>query len=90
MFFDNLATNSEKYIIVYRLSPYHSHLNPTEFMRIQVHDYLKKHIKTLKVHIVCKVRDMALSVPVKNKCNDCCHGKAIIMQYYECVSGLYS
>jgi hypothetical protein len=33
---------------------------------------------------------MALSVPVKNKCNDCCHGKAIIIKYYEYVWSVLS
>ena len=39
---------------------------------------------------MCKVDDMALSVPVKKKCDDCYHGKAVIIKHYECVSGLYS
>jgi hypothetical protein len=51
---------------------------------------VKRHIKTWKVHAVCKVGDMALSVPVKNKCNDSCHGKAIIIKYYECVWSVLS
>jgi len=46
---------------------------------------VKRHIKTWKAHVVCKVGDMALSVPVKNKCNDCYHGKAVIIKYHECV-----
>jgi len=33
---------------------------------------------------------MALSVPVKNKCNDCCHEKAIVIKYYECVWSVLS
>jgi hypothetical protein len=80
-FFDNLATNAKKYCIVDKLSPYHSNLNPTEFIRTQVQGYVKKHIKTLKVHVVCKVGHVALSVTVKNRCNHCCCGKAISIKY---------